>query len=110
MPEKSKIYSGRLGKGKSVFSIPSLYKDQKWVAYSKKFLSINKKCYACGEKSQATDHWRAHKNRKEFFWNPNNMLPLCFNCHKEKETTALAQQQEQQTTQNTENSSNAIWE
>jgi len=81
VPERSKKYSGKVGKGSSVFSIPSLYKSGEWVDFSKKFLKINSKCYACGNKSESTDHWKAHKNDLELFWNPNNMLPLCNKCH-----------------------------
>jgi len=81
MPERAKKFSGKAGKGNSKFKIPSLYSNGEWVLYSKKFLKVNPYCYACGEKSESTDHWKAHKNNLELFWNPNNMLPLCNKCH-----------------------------
>lgn len=81
MPERIRKYNAKKGKGVSVFKIPSLYSQPEWIDYSKKFLKQNPKCYACGNKSEATDHWKAHKNDLELFWNPNNMLPLCSKCH-----------------------------
>jgi len=81
MPEKAKVYSGKIGKGNSTFKMPTLYQSKDWVEYSKKFLIANKKCYSCGEKSQVTDHWTAHKNDVNLFWNPHNVLPLCAKCH-----------------------------
>lgn len=67
--------------GKSVFKLPRLYEDNKWIKYSQKFLSLNPRCYSCGKKSQVTDHWRAHKNNLDLFWNAENVIPLCAKCH-----------------------------
>lgn len=67
--------------GNSTFVKKRLYDDQEWVDYRRKFLKINPNCYACGTHSQVVDHVLAHKNDKEKFWNPTNMIPLCKMCH-----------------------------
>ena len=52
-----------------------------WEKYSKKFLSHNKQCYLCPEKSTQVDHIYAHKGDQKLFWNPYNYLPMCRRCH-----------------------------
>lgn len=79
--KKPKQYTPQKAKGSSSFKIPRLYELPEWKEYSRKFLRINNKCYACGENSGATDHWTAHKNDIDLFWKEDNMLPLCSKCH-----------------------------
>jgi len=79
--KKPKLYSPQRIKGNSTFKIPRLYDTPEWKEYSRRFLNNNPKCYACGERSGATDHWTAHKNDIDLFWKEDNMLPLCSKCH-----------------------------
>ena len=62
-------------------AVEKLYKSDDWQSYSRKFLEINDRCYACGARSQVTDHIKAHKGSVELFWKVDNYLPLCFKCH-----------------------------
>lgn len=61
--------------------IDALYKTQSWIVFSKKFLSVNRRCYACGLPSTATDHLYAHKGDKSLFEKIDNVIPLCNKCH-----------------------------
>lgn len=79
--QKPNKFKNKKQKGNSVFKIPRLYDDPKWVKYSQSFLKLNPLCYACGKKSEVTDHWTAHKNDKELFWKTDNLIPLCAQCH-----------------------------
>lgn len=69
-----KSYNGRA-------AIEAMYKSKDWENYSKKYLETNPKCYACGSRSQAVDHLKAHKGDKLLFWKADNLLPLCHKCH-----------------------------
>lgn len=80
MKKPKQFVPNRFSSGKT-FKLPRLYDDPEWVRYSRKFLMINTKCYACSNRSQATDHFVAHKNDKELFWKLDNMVPLCNACH-----------------------------
>jgi hypothetical protein len=61
--------------------IDALYDSAKWKAYSKKFLTHNKRCYACGNTSEVTDHIKIHRGDESLFWNETNYIPLCIRCH-----------------------------
>lgn len=61
--------------------IKAMYKSPEWVSYSKKYLEINNKCYACGKPSQAVDHLLPHKGNAGLFKQLDNHIPLCFKCH-----------------------------
>lgn len=58
----------------------SLY-DTEWATYSKSFLRINPKCYACGRPSEVVDHLMAHKGKESLFKMLNNHIPLCKSHH-----------------------------
>ena len=55
--------------------------DERWAAYSRMFIKTNDKCYACGSKSQVTDHIIPHKGDFKLFWKEDNYIPLCHKCH-----------------------------
>jgi hypothetical protein len=61
--------------------IDEMYKRYEWKEYSKRFLAINPKCYACGSKSEHTDHVKGHNGNEELFWKTDNLMPLCQKCH-----------------------------
>lgn len=79
--KKSNQFKPPRSKGNSVFRIPRLYDTPEWKEYSKKFLIHNPKCYACGNTARAVDHFKAFKKDKNLFWDIENMLPLCNECH-----------------------------
>ena len=79
--KKPKQFGIPKSSGSSTFKIPRLYDTPEWKEYSARFLIHNPKCYSCGEKSGATDHFISHKNNKELFWKVDNMVPLCSKCH-----------------------------
>jgi 5-methylcytosine-specific restriction endonuclease McrA len=58
-----------------------LYQSKQWREYTFKFLAKNPKCFTCNQKSNVTDHIRAHKNNMDLFWDEKNYIPLCHNCH-----------------------------
>lgn len=72
--QSSKKFNGRAG-------IEAMYKTAEWEKYSRNYLSINTRCYTCGDKSQAVDHLKAHKGDEILFWKLDNMIPLCHRCH-----------------------------
>ena len=55
--------------------------DTDWLNYSRKFLAINQECYACGKKSEVTDHLVPHKGDDKLFKQLDNHIPLCKKCH-----------------------------
>jgi 5-methylcytosine-specific restriction endonuclease McrA len=61
--------------------IDAMYSKKEWVNYSAKYLKINKKCYCCGNFSQAVDHLKAHKGDVFLFEKEDNLIPLCHKCH-----------------------------
>lgn len=63
------------------FRKAKLADSDEWRSYSRKFLSHNPTCYACGARSEATDHMVAHKEKVSLFWKVDNYLPLCHTCH-----------------------------
>lgn len=83
--KRIKVFKPQKGIGGMKFNgkahIDAMYKDPKWIAYSRKYLEINPRCYCCGNPSQAVDHLKAHKGDKTLFWTLNNMLCLCHKCH-----------------------------
>ena len=79
--KKPPQYKPPRSKGNSVFKIPRLYDTPEWKEYSKKFLLHNPSCYACGKRSRAVDHFKAFKKDEKLFWDIENMLPLCNECH-----------------------------
>ena len=82
--KKMEQYQPNRHKSKKAFNgrknIDDMY-DENWAKHSRKFLSMNPKCYACGDESEVTDHLRPHKGDKTLFWKPDNMIPLCKTCH-----------------------------
>lgn len=77
MSKKPKSFAPQRTTSAKKFKLPRLYDNPEWVEYSRKFLFHNTKCYACGGKSQVTDHWTAHKNDIDLFWKMDNLIPLC---------------------------------
>jgi len=61
-------------------AIDAMY-DSVWTKYSQAFLAINKNCYSCGERSEATDHLIPHHGDKYLFEKTDNHIPLCHRCH-----------------------------
>ena len=61
-------------------NIKDMY-DSEWARYSRKFLSINNKCYCCNSKSEVTDHVIPHKGSEVLFKKLDNHIPLCKICH-----------------------------
>ncbi len=60
--------------------IDAMY-DEDWARHSKAFLKENPRCYACGKKSEVTDHLVPHKGDENLFWKTDNYIPLCHSCH-----------------------------
>lgn len=60
----------------------SLYRgNTEWRDYCERFLSINKKCYACGGRASVVDHVIPHKGDIVLFEKLDNHIPLCENDH-----------------------------
>lgn len=82
MSQRAKSYSprhkrestGRKFNGRK--AIDEMY-DSAWESYRRKFLAINPKCYACGEKADTIDHLRPHKGDKALFEKTDNHIPMC---------------------------------
>jgi 5-methylcytosine-specific restriction endonuclease McrA len=81
--KKAKVFKKDLGGGGKKFSNakPRLYQTQNWVEYRNKFLAVNPKCYACGERAVVVDHIVSHKGDEKLFWDETNFIPLCKKCH-----------------------------
>ncbi len=60
--------------------IDALY-DGVWEAYRKRFLAINKECYACGRPATVVDHLKPHQGDVVLFKKTDNHIPLCITCH-----------------------------
>jgi hypothetical protein len=60
--------------------IDALYKGE-WAEYSREFLKMNPRCYACGAVSEATDHIKVHLGDLVLFTQRENHIPLCHKCH-----------------------------
>ena len=74
MESSAKAFNGRA-------KIQAMYKRDEWVKFSRRFLEINNKCYACGQPSEVTDHLTPHRGDEKLFCQPDNMIPLCCKCH-----------------------------
>lgn len=61
-------------------NIDAMY-DREWNLYSTKFLKENPTCLSCGNRSEVTDHLKAHKGDEKLFWKLDNLIPLCSSCH-----------------------------
>lgn len=73
-PKAGREFNGRA-------HIDELYKTSQWINYSKRYLKINPRCYACGKPSEVVDHIKVHKGDKLLFEKADNMIPLCHKCH-----------------------------
>jgi 5-methylcytosine-specific restriction endonuclease McrA len=82
--KKPKSYSPTKSQGGKSFNSrrnrDRLY-DGTWSKYRALFLSINPRCYACGEKATVVDHLVAHKGDKALFEKVDNHIPLCKKDH-----------------------------
>lgn len=59
----------------------ALHKTEEWKKFSRRYLEANPECYACGERSEVSDHLEPSKGRKEVFERDGNFIPLCRMCH-----------------------------
>lgn len=61
----------------------SLYHTQKWRNFRFRFVKDNPRCFSCGESEKTihVDHIEAHKGNEEKFFDPYNVIPLCYTCH-----------------------------
>ena len=57
------------------------YKTVSWTRYRERYLRVNDKCYACGEKSEVVDHVTPHHGDIVLFEKNDNHIPLCEVCH-----------------------------
>jgi 5-methylcytosine-specific restriction endonuclease McrA len=55
--------------------------DSVWEAYRRRFLAINKECYACGQPATVVDHLKPHQGDEQLFKKTDNHIPLCVTCH-----------------------------
>jgi len=55
--------------------------DGDWEKYRVKFLDINPRCYACGERATVVDHLVPHQGDVVLFKKRDNHIPLCKSCH-----------------------------
>lgn len=55
--------------------------DVTWEKYRLKFLSVNSKCYSCGDTATVVDHLEPHQGDKAVFEKLDNHIPLCKRCH-----------------------------
>ena len=83
--KRTKLFSPYRGKAAKKFNgrakIDALYKDSRWVKFSREFLAVNTRCYCCGGKSEVVDHLKAHKGDVKLFTQKDNMIPLCKSHH-----------------------------
>lgn len=79
--QKPNKFSLKKISGAKTFKKKRLYDTPEWANYSRKFLLVNDKCYACGMKAEIVDHVIAHKGKEFEFWNITNMIPLCKQDH-----------------------------
>lgn len=77
---KAKSFKPKKAANKT-FTKKRLYDNVYWFHYSRKFLGINNRCYACGDVARVVDHVMAHKGDEKKFWEPTNLIPLCKYCH-----------------------------
>lgn len=60
----------------------ALYRaDDSWRKYCARFLALNPKCYACGERATVVDHLVPHKGDEKLFKATDNHIPLCERDH-----------------------------
>ena len=52
-----------------------------WKEYRARFIEVNPRCYACGNKATVVDHLRPHKGDEKLFKQLDNHIPLCEICH-----------------------------
>jgi len=78
--KKPSLYSSPAS-GAKKFKTTKLYEKVEWIEFRNKFLAVNDKCYACGDRSRAVDHVIAFKKDEKLFWDTKNYIPLCFKCH-----------------------------
>lgn len=57
-------------------NIDEMY-DAKWEAYRKRFLALNRECYACGKPAEVVDHLIPHQGNEFLFKKTDNHIPLC---------------------------------
>jgi 5-methylcytosine-specific restriction endonuclease McrA len=55
--------------------------DRHWQKYRERFLSVNPRCYYCGEKATIVDHLVPHKGDEKLFKQLDNHIPLCKSHH-----------------------------
>lgn len=59
----------------------ALHRTYAWESFSARYLAVNPECYACGARSQVTDHLEPSKGREDVFTREGNFIPLCISCH-----------------------------
>jgi len=77
-PRHKRESSGRRFNGRK--DIDAMYGPE-WESYRGKFLAINPRCYACGERATVVDHITPHKGDAKLFEKTDNHLPLCKRDH-----------------------------
>jgi 5-methylcytosine-specific restriction endonuclease McrA len=79
--KKDRQFRPNVASGNKRFARKRLHDDTKWSEYSVKFLSVNSRCYACGERARVTDHIVSAKGDEKLFWDITNLIPLCKRDH-----------------------------
>lgn len=79
--KKPKLFTSSKPSGANKFKVKKMYDSPEWVEFRNKFLAVNQKCYACGERSRAVDHLFPHKRNEKLMWESTNFIPLCHQCH-----------------------------
>lgn len=64
---------------------PELYNNSKWKEMSRNFLKNFPTCAVCGGKATEVHHKIAHRGNVDLFYNEDNLVSLCHDCHS-KET------------------------
>lgn len=79
--KKSKTFKPAVGGTGKKFAKKRLYDTATWTEFRNRFLSVNPKCYCCGQRAVVVDHIVGHKGKEELFWNETNYIPLCKSDH-----------------------------
>lgn len=58
-----------------------LYNSRRWIELRDKTLRDNPYCALCGRPSEEVHHIAAHRGNEELFYDEDNLVALCHDCH-----------------------------
>ena len=75
---------------------PELYRSPDWKSIKEQQLRACPLCEKCGQPATEVHHITPHRGDPGLFFNPNNLMSLCHDCHTRETQKEIAQRQREQ--------------